>query len=92
MNNRYIKNDHISRLIENKYKSIIPINKFLVFILFINVDPSLIDVNIHPTKQQIKFINQQLIDKELDYVIDRTLKMLYLFLKFYLVRRRRKNK
>lgn len=74
VNNRYIKNDHISRLIENKYKSIIPINKFPVFILFINVDPSLIDVNIHPTKQQIKFINQQLIDKELDYVIDRTLK------------------
>lgn len=74
VNNRYIKNDHISRLIENKYKSIIPINKFPVFILFINVDPSLIDVNIHPTKQQIKFINQQLIDKELDYAIDRTLK------------------
>lgn len=74
VNNRYIKNDHISNLVESKYKSIIPINKFPVFVLFIDVDPSLIDINIHPTKQQIKFINQQLLDRGLDYTIDRTLK------------------
>ena len=74
VNNRYIKNNHISNLIESRYKSIIPINRFPVFILFIYIDPSLIDINIHPTKQQIKFTNQPLIDRELDYIIDKTLK------------------
>lgn len=59
VNNRYINSAVISELIEKQYKSIIPINRFPVFILFINIDPSLIDVNIHPTKQQIKFINQK---------------------------------
>lgn len=73
VNNRYIENNHISNLVESKYKSIIPINRFPVFILFIDVEPSFIDVNIHPTKQQIKFINQPVIDNALEYIIDKTL-------------------
>ncbi len=73
VNNRYIKNYNISSLIENKYKSIIPINKFPVFILFIDMDPKLIDVNIHPTKEEIKFMNQQKINEELGYIIDKTI-------------------
>lgn len=74
VNNRYIDNNHISNLIERKYKSIIPINKFPVFIIFIEIDPSFIDVNIHPTKQQIKFINQNKLDEKLDHIIDSRLK------------------
>ncbi|NLJ99492.1 MAG: DNA mismatch repair endonuclease MutL [Tissierellia bacterium] len=73
VNNRYIKNYNISSLIENQYKSIIPINKFPVFILFIDMDPKLIDVNIHPTKEEIKFMNQQKINEELGYIIDKTI-------------------
>lgn len=66
VNNRYVKNKDISNLIEEKYKSLIPINKFPVFIVFIDIDPSLIDVNIHPTKQEIKFINHQEIQDSID--------------------------
>lgn len=74
VNNRYIDNNHISNLIESKYRTIIPINKFPVFILFIDIDPSFIDVNIHPTKQQIKFVNQNKLDERLDYIIDSQLR------------------
>lgn len=74
VNNRYIKNDHISTTIENRYKSIIPINRFPIYILFIDIAPSFVDVNIHPTKQQIKFINQKQIDNVLEHIIDKTLK------------------
>lgn len=74
VNNRYINNDHISKIIEDRYRSIIPVNKFPIFILFIDIDPSFIDVNIHPTKQQIKFINQNQLDAALEYVIDSELK------------------
>lgn len=74
VNNRYIKNEHISNIIEGRYKSIIPINKFPVYVLFIDIKPSFIDVNIHPTKQEIKFINQKQVDKALEDVIESTLK------------------
>ena len=41
----------------------IPINKFPIFIFFIDIDPSNIDVNIHPTKEEIKFVDQSKIDE-----------------------------
>ncbi|CCQ93091.1 DNA mismatch repair protein MutL [[Clostridium] ultunense Esp] len=77
VNKRYVKNHFISNLIENKYKSIIPINRYPVFIIFIDINPLLIDVNIHPTKQEIKFTNQNeigqvfgtLIENELDKIL-----------------------
>ena len=37
------------------------------------MDPKLIDVNIHPTKEEIKFMNQQKINEELGYIIDKTI-------------------
>lgn len=73
VNNRYIKMDSISSLIEGKYKTIIPNNKFPVFILFIDIAPSYIDINIHPTKQEIKFIDQQKIHNEIEYIIGHNL-------------------
>ena len=55
INGRYIQNSKISNSIENKYKSLIPINRFPGFVLNLNIDPGEIDVNIHPTKQEVKF-------------------------------------
>lgn len=79
VNNRYVKNNFIAKLIESKYKSIIPINKFPIFIIFMDIDPSFIDVNIHPTKQQIKFINEQEIYDALTNVVDKAInKNLYI--------------
>lgn len=73
VNNRYIMNNSITNIIEKNYKSIIPLNKFPVFILFIDIDPGIIDVNIHPTKQEINFVNQfELIDK-IDQLLNKSL-------------------
>ncbi len=58
VNKRYIKNDSIRSTIESIYRSIIPINRFPIYLLFIEIRPDYIDVNIHPTKQEIKFINE----------------------------------
>ncbi len=57
INGRHVNNYGISNTIEKYYKSIIPLNRFPCFILFIEVDPSIIDVNIHPTKEEVKFSN-----------------------------------
>lgn len=73
INGRYINNINISNAIENHYKSLIPLNRFPCFILFIELDPSSIDVNIHPTKQEIKFVNQSQIFSVIDKAIKNAL-------------------
>ena len=69
INGRYISNINISNVIEKHYRSIIPLNRFPVFILFMDLDPTNIDVNIHPTKQEIKFSNQSEIFAKIDYIV-----------------------
>lgn len=74
VNGRCIENIELTKIVESCYKSLIPINRFPIFILFIKVKPSLIDVNIHPTKQEIKFSNQNKINNILEQLVDRKLK------------------
>lgn len=62
VNNRTINDINISRAVEREYKSIIPINRYPIFILFLEINPKLIDINIHPKKDQIKFLNFEFIE------------------------------
>jgi len=55
VNSRYIKNKTIVAAVENAFKSFATCNKFPFFVLFIEIYPEFIDVNIHPTKAEIKF-------------------------------------
>lgn len=55
VNGRVIKNAEINRTILDAYHMYIPDGKYPVVVLNINVDPILIDVNVHPTKMDIKF-------------------------------------
>ncbi|MDR7856195.1 DNA mismatch repair endonuclease MutL [Tissierella sp.] len=73
INGRYINSNSIANIIESHYKSIIPLNRFPIFIIFIEVDPATIDVNIHPTKQEIKFSNQSSILSLIEKIIKDTL-------------------
>jgi len=73
VNGRYVIDHKISKVIENQYSSLIPINKYPVFILNIKIDPKNIDVNIHPTKQEIKFVGDTLIYEKLGLSIKRNL-------------------
>lgn len=55
VNGRYVKNQTIYKAIVDAYKEKLPINKFPVCILNLKINPELIDVNVHPTKIEIKF-------------------------------------
>lgn len=55
VNGRYIKNKTIVAAVENAFKSFATVNKFPFFVLFIELYPEFVDVNIHPTKAEIKF-------------------------------------
>lgn len=63
VNKRFIKNRFIITAVENAFKSFLPINKFPFFLLFLDIYPELIDVNIHPTKSEIKFSDERKIFK-----------------------------
>ena len=55
VNGRVIKNTDLIRTITDSYHTYIPQDKYPIVVLKIEVDPILIDVNIHPTKMDIKF-------------------------------------
>ncbi len=55
VNGRVIKNNRLNKAIIDSYHTYIPKEKFPVVVLNIDVDPVLIDINIHPTKMDIKF-------------------------------------
>ncbi|MCI6277254.1 MAG: DNA mismatch repair endonuclease MutL [Clostridium sp.] len=63
VNKRFIKNRFIITAVENAFKSFLPINKFPFFVLFLDIYPELIDVNIHPTKSEVKFSDERKIFK-----------------------------
>lgn len=55
VNGRVVRNTEINRVINEAYHSYKPDNRYPITVLNITVDPSVIDVNIHPTKMDIKF-------------------------------------
>lgn len=55
INNRYVKDRLLHRAVVNGYRNLIPHGRFPVVFLYIDIDPGEIDVNVHPTKQEIKF-------------------------------------
>lgn len=55
VNGRVVTNQSINRTIKDAYHTVLAENKFPIVVINIETDPTLIDVNIHPTKQDIKF-------------------------------------
>ena len=58
VNGRGVKSNDIARAIRKVYRSLIPLNHYPVYVLYITIDPILIDVNIHPQKQTIRLSNE----------------------------------
>ena len=55
VNGRVVNNINVNRTIKDAYHTVLAENRFPVVVIQIETDPTLIDVNIHPTKQDIKF-------------------------------------
>jgi DNA mismatch repair protein MutL len=61
VNNRFIKHPYLHHAIENAFMEMIPKDSFPGYFLNIEVDPKDIDVNIHPTKTEVNFLDVKLI-------------------------------
>jgi len=57
VNQRFIKDRVISKAVMDAYRRVLPSNRFPVVILFISLPSSAVDVNVHPTKAEVKFQN-----------------------------------
>ncbi|MET0467059.1 MAG: DNA mismatch repair endonuclease MutL, partial [Chitinophagaceae bacterium] len=61
VNNRFIKSGYLNHAVMNAYQEMIPGDSFPMYVLFIDLDPTQVDVNVHPTKQEIKFEDEKIV-------------------------------
>jgi DNA mismatch repair protein MutL len=61
VNNRYIKSAYLNHAVNAAFEGIIPKDSFPSYVLYIDLDPSQIDINVHPTKQEIKFEDEKIV-------------------------------
>ncbi len=73
VNKRYIKDKTLSSATEKAYKGLIPIGKFSFLVLNIEMNPSKVDVNVHPAKLEVRFEDENIIFKAIYHAIKETL-------------------
>lgn len=61
VNKRYIKSPYLHQAVVSAFEDLLPSDAFPLYVLFLEIDPSRIDINVHPTKQEIKFDDEKLI-------------------------------
>jgi len=61
VNNRYIRSAYLHHAVMNAFSEMIPQECFPLFVLFIDLDPTQVDINVHPTKQEIKFEDEKIV-------------------------------
>lgn len=63
INGRYIKSDILQNAVEDAYKTLLTVGKFPVAIIHLILEPQNIDVNVHPTKMEVRFKDEEKIYK-----------------------------
>ncbi len=61
VNNRFIKSSYLNHAIMNAFSELIPKDSFPMYALFIDLNPAQVDINVHPTKQEIKFEDEKIV-------------------------------
>lgn len=61
VNNRFIKSQYLNHAVQAAFEDLIPRDGFPMYFIFIEIDPARIDINVHPTKQEIKFDDERLV-------------------------------
>ncbi len=59
VNHREVKSHVLSYAVKQSYHSLLPKEKFPVFLLYFELDPELVDVNVHPRKQEVRFKDEK---------------------------------
>ena len=73
VNGRYMRHPYFHKAVMDAYEQLVPVGEQVSYFLYFDVDPANIDVNIHPTKTEIKFENEQAIWQILSAAIKESL-------------------
>lgn len=73
VNGRFIKDKTLIAAAEQAFKGMIPINKYGFLVLNIEIDPALVDVNVHPAKLEVRFEEENKVFKAVYYAIKEAL-------------------
>lgn len=73
INGRYVKSRTANAAVEQAYSSKIPHDKFPICVLNIGIAPGAVDVNVHPTKLEVKFTNEKLVFDAIYYAVQTAL-------------------
>ena len=61
VNKRFIKSNYLQHAVVSAYEELLPADTYPLFVLFLEINPARIDINVHPTKQEIKFDDEKLV-------------------------------
>lgn len=78
VNNRFIKSSYLHHAVMSAYERLVPEGTFPFYVLFLTLDPAHIDINVHPTKTEIKFDDERSIYAILQAAIRKTLSLHHL--------------
>lgn len=73
VNDRFIKDNYLNHAINKAYQELLPDDNFPLYVLFIDIDPAKIDVNVHPTKTEIKYLDEKSIYAIIHSAVKRSL-------------------
>ncbi|MBQ7953525.1 MAG: DNA mismatch repair protein MutL, partial [Clostridia bacterium] len=73
VNGRYVKNRAITAVVENAYKNNIMVGKFPFYVMNIEIPFEMVDINVHPTKQEVKFVNERQVCDEVYWAVKNAL-------------------
>src|SRR5690606_6077511 len=73
VNNRFVKDPYLNHAVVKAYEGILPPDSFPLYVLFIEIDPEKIDINVHPTKTEIKYDDERAIYAILQSAVKRSL-------------------
>ena len=61
VNNRFIKSAYLNHAVMNAFDALVTKDSFPLYVLFIELNPAQVDINVHPTKQEIKFEDEKIV-------------------------------
>lgn len=73
VNSRYIKSRSASAALNEAYKNSMMVGKYPACVLFLQIDPNLVDVNVHPAKTEVRFSNEKPVFDAIYYAVKNAL-------------------
>jgi len=74
-NRRYIKNGYLHHAVSTAFEGLLPASHFPFYALYLELDPAKIDINVHPTKTEIKFENERFVYSVIQAAVRKALQM-----------------